>query len=100
MDLARIVFFGHSGDEVFAVSALDPAQLRGCRVLDCSGGPGSLTAVARQLGIEAVAVDPPEALPLEGRERRARADIAHPTRYDQGFVGQAPGLRLQRRTPS
>jgi len=45
-------------DEYVAFFALDPEQLVGRRVLDCSAGASSFVARANRMGIEAVAVDP------------------------------------------
>lgn len=45
-------------DEYVAFFALDPEQLVGRRVLDCSAGASSFVTRARLAGIEAVAADP------------------------------------------
>lgn len=45
-------------DEYVAFFSLDPQQLVGRRVLDCSAGAASFVAQANRLGIEALAVDP------------------------------------------
>lgn len=47
MQLAQVVFFGRLGSQALAMFNLDPAQWRGARVLDCPGGPGSLSALLR-----------------------------------------------------
>ncbi len=75
MDLPRVVFFGRTGEEALEFFNLDLAAWRGCRVLDCPGGPGSFTALARATGVESVAADPLYALPQEELERRCRDDI-------------------------
>ena len=45
-------------DEYVAFFALEPEQLVGRRVLDCSAGAASFVARANRMGIEAVAADP------------------------------------------
>ncbi len=75
MDLAKVVFFGRTGEDALAFFDLDPGLWRGRTVLDCPGGPGSFTALAHRLGIDALAVDPLYDHPLEEQERQARADI-------------------------
>ncbi len=76
MDLPRVVFFGRSGADALAFFNLDLASWRGCRVLDCPGGPGSFTALAREAGVESLAADPLYTLPLPELERRCREDVA------------------------
>ena len=75
MELPRVVFFGRTGEETSSFFNLDLAQWRGKRVLDCPGGPGSFTALARHYGVETLAVDPLYALPAHEMERRCRDDV-------------------------
>jgi SAM-dependent methyltransferase len=76
MELPRVVFFGRTGAEALEFFNLDLTAWRGSRVLDCPGGPGSFTALARAAGVESVAADPLYALPLQDLERRCRDDVA------------------------
>ncbi|KEF42289.1 MAG: hypothetical protein ER33_06300 [Cyanobium sp. CACIAM 14] len=76
MDLPRVVFFGRTGAEALEFFNLDLSAWRGCRVLDCPGGPGTLTALARGAGVDCMAVDPLYALSLADLERRCRDDVA------------------------
>lgn len=77
MQLASVVFYGRSGEQALAMFNLegDLEQWRDARVLDCPGGPGSLSARLRGLVGEVVAVDPLYALPEEELEQRALADL-------------------------
>ena len=45
MQFAQVVFYGRLGSQALTMFNLDPAQWRGARVLDCPGGPGSLSAL-------------------------------------------------------
>jgi SAM-dependent methyltransferase len=76
MDLPRVVFFGRTGEDALSFFNLDLAAWRGQRVLDCPGGPGSFTALARAAGMDSVAADPLYDLSLPELERRCRDDIA------------------------
>ncbi len=76
MDLPRVVFFGRTGADALAFFNLDLADWRGQRVLDCPGGPGSFTALARAAGVESVAADPLYDLSLAELEQRCRDDVA------------------------
>jgi SAM-dependent methyltransferase len=76
MDLPRVVFFGRTGADALAFFNLDLAAWRGQRVLDCPGGPGSFTALARAAGVESVAADPLYDLSLAELEQRCRDDVA------------------------
>ncbi len=75
LELPRVVFFGRTGEEACSFFNLDLAQWRGKRVLDCPGGPGSLTPLARLQGVEMLAVDPLYALSADAMERRCRDDV-------------------------
>ncbi|MCP9827945.1 class I SAM-dependent methyltransferase [Synechococcus sp. L2F] len=77
MQLASVVFYGRLGEQALAMFNLegDLEQWRDARVLDCPGGPGSLSARLRGLVGEVVAVDPLYALPEQELERRALADL-------------------------
>ena len=76
MRFPRILSFGRTGDELLDVFALRPASLKGLRVLDCPGGPGSLSSALRRHGARATAVDPGYALPPGELERCTLRDIA------------------------
>ena len=77
MQLASVVFYGRPGEQALTMFNLegDLDQWRDARVLDCPGGPGSLSAQLRGLAGEVVAVDPLYALPEEELERRVLADL-------------------------
>jgi ubiquinone/menaquinone biosynthesis C-methylase UbiE len=76
VELPRVVFFGRTGEEACRFFNLDLKQWQGKQVLDCASGPGSFTALARDAGIEVLAVDPLYALPEEELEWRSRKDVA------------------------
>ena len=94
MDLPRVVFFGRTGKEALEFFNLDLAVWRGCRVLDCPGGPGSFTALARAAGVECVAADPLYALPQEELERRCRDDISFTLERLEGSTMVRPAFDL------
>jgi SAM-dependent methyltransferase len=75
MEFAQVVFYGRLGSQALAMFNLDPAQWRGARVLDCPGGPGSLSAMLRAEGLDVSAADPLYALEEAELERRALADL-------------------------
>ncbi|MFM7677123.1 MAG: hypothetical protein ACKO5F_16435, partial [Synechococcus sp.] len=77
MALANVVFYGRLGDQALAMFNLEGEleRWRGARVLDCPGGPGSLSARLRGRVKEVVAVDPLYALPEGELEARALADL-------------------------
>lgn len=75
MEFAQVVFYGRLGRQALAMFNLDPAQWRGARVLDCPGGPGSLSAELRAAGLDVTAVDPLYALDDVALEHRARLDL-------------------------
>lgn len=73
----QIVFYGRLGEQALAMFDLveELPRWRGASVLDCPGGPGSLSARLRAEGIAVTAVDPLYALAPEELERRALADL-------------------------
>lgn len=75
MEFAQVVFYGRLGRQALAMLNLDPAQWRGARVLDCPGGPGSLSAELRAAGVDVAAVDPLDALAEAELRQRALADL-------------------------
>lgn len=89
MELPRVVFFGRSGRDALRFFDLDLASRRGARLLDCPGGPGSLVALARGYGVEAVAVDPLYALPVAEQEDRCRQDL----RFTMECIAQSAAFR-------
>lgn len=52
------IFYGRTFEEYCRLFDLDGTDILDRRVLDCPGGPGSFTAVAGEIGSDAVAVDP------------------------------------------
>ncbi|MEO1002545.1 MAG: class I SAM-dependent methyltransferase [Cyanobacteria bacterium J06638_7] len=77
MKLAKVVFYGRPGRDGLAMFALDPGRWRGARVLDCPGGPGSLSALLRGEGLDVTAVDPLYSLAEEDLRHQALADLDH-----------------------
>jgi SAM-dependent methyltransferase len=75
MEFAQVVFYGRLGHQALAMFNLEPQRWRGARVLDCPGGPGSLSALLRAAGLDVTAVDPLYALDEAELERRALADL-------------------------
>ncbi len=76
MRFDRILSFGRTGEELLEMFALEPRHLVGLRVLDCPGGPGSLSTELRALGAHPTAADPSYALSPEELDARTRADIS------------------------
>lgn len=76
MRFDRILSFGRTGEELLEMFDLEPRHLAGLRVLDCPGGPGSLSTVLRALGAHPTAVDPSYALSPDELDARTRADIS------------------------
>lgn len=75
MEFAQVVFYGRLGEDALKMFNLDPREWRGARVLDCPGGPGSLSAVLRAEGFDVTAVDPLYALAEDTLKQRALADL-------------------------
>ena len=75
MQFDQVVFYGRLGHQALTMFNLDTAQLRGARVLDCAGGPGSLSALLRADGVDITAVDPLYALSNKELKQRALADL-------------------------
>jgi SAM-dependent methyltransferase len=73
--LPSVAFFGRTLAEYLQCFCLDAKDLRGKRVLDCPGGPGSFAAEAADLGCEVTAVDPAYESSADELEQRGRADI-------------------------
>lgn len=75
MELEQVIFYGRLGRQALAMFNLEPAQWQGQRVLDCPGGPGSLSAELRACGVDVTAVDPLYALGEAELRQRALADL-------------------------
>lgn len=73
--LATVAFFGRTLSEYLRMFALDPAALRGKRVLDVASGPGSFVAEAVALGLDATGCDPAYAGDPDLIVARGTADI-------------------------
>jgi hypothetical protein len=73
--LPSVAFFGRTLAEYLQCFCLDVQSLRGLRVLDCPGGPGSFAAETARLGCDVIAVDPAYAASADELEQRAHADI-------------------------
>ena len=79
MEFESVVFYGRLGEQAVEMFNLGDqlSRWRGASVLDCPGGPGSLSALLRAEGLEITAVDPLYALEPDELERRALADLEH-----------------------
>lgn len=75
MNFEQVIFYGRAGQQGLAMFNLDPQEWQGARVLDCPGGPGSLSSLLRSAGLDVTAVDPLYALPPTELEQRALADL-------------------------
>jgi SAM-dependent methyltransferase len=70
--LRQVAFFGRTLAEYLQMFSLDPAELRGQRILDVASGPGSFVAEALALGLDVIGCDPmyngdPEAIAAQGK---------------------------------
>ena len=87
--LDTMQFFGRLASDYREMFGVTLEELRGLRVLDCPGGPGSFVAEASAAGAHAVAVDPLYAHTAEELRVRCETDIegtlkamsAHPGAY-------------------
>jgi SAM-dependent methyltransferase len=79
MPFESVVFYGRLGEQALRMFnlAAELPRWRGRSVLDCPGGPGSLSALLRGAGCDVTAVDPLYALEPAALERRALADLDH-----------------------
>ncbi|MFM8247286.1 MAG: hypothetical protein ACKN9M_10080 [Burkholderiaceae bacterium] len=77
MEFKKVVFYGRLGEQALKMFGLEGEleRWRGVKVLDCPGGPGSLSALLRSHGCEVTAVDPLYDLPLEDLRRQAIDDL-------------------------
>ena len=75
MEFEQVIFYGRLGRQALAMFNIEPAQWRGQRVLDCPGGPGSLSAELRACGVDVTAVDPLYALGETALRDRGLADL-------------------------
>jgi len=77
MPFESVVFYGRLGEQALAMFNLreELPRWRGATLLDCPGGPGSLSARLRGEGLQVTAVDPLYALAPAELERRALADL-------------------------
>lgn len=80
MNFDQVVFYGRLGRQGLAMFNLDPAQWRGARVLDCPGGPGSLSAELRAVGVDVTAVDPLYSLGEAELRQRALGELQRVSR--------------------
>src|SRR5947207_11339292 len=90
LELPSVSFFGRSLAEYTQCFALDLAALRGRDVLDVAAGPASFTAEARARKINAVAVDPLYATPVDELATQVQID------YDRMFEQMRARPRLFR----
>lgn len=75
MEFAEVVFYGRMGEQALSMFNIDLRDWQGARVLDCPGGPGSLSAVLRSGGVDVTAVDPLFRLNEEILKQTALADL-------------------------
>ncbi|MEB3200034.1 MAG: hypothetical protein VKK62_05870 [Synechococcaceae cyanobacterium] len=77
MEFGKVAFYGRLGEQALRMFRLeeDGDRWRGRRVLDCPGGPGSLSALLRARGLDVTAVDPLYRLHGEPLRRRALEDL-------------------------
>jgi hypothetical protein len=75
-EISSVALFGRTFDEYLSMFALDPAALKGRRIVDVAAGPSSFTAEAHARGIEAVAVDPMYGFSTDVLETHIRSDYA------------------------
>ena len=77
MELDGVVFYGRLGHLALQMYGLDQdlSSWRGARVLDCPGGPSSLTALLAEAGLDVVACDPLYALSNEELRQRSIDDL-------------------------
>lgn len=74
--LSSVAFFGRSLAEYARFFPLDPAALRGRRVLDVAAGPSSFAAEANRFGVRVTAVDPLYGCSPETLAAHVRLDYA------------------------
>lgn len=96
MALPRVVVFGRTGEEALQFFNLDLEACRGLRLLDCPGGPGSLSALMRRAGVEILAIDPAYALPEAELAEHCRQDIALTLARMARSTATRPGFDLER----
>ncbi len=91
MELNGVVFYGRRGEQALRMFGLDEElpRWRGARVLDCPGGPSSLTALLAAAGVQAVACDPLYALSNSELRQKALADLE----FNLSKLAQATMLR-------
>lgn len=97
MEYDAVVFYGRLGQQALAMFNLEQElpRWRGARLLDCPGGPGSLSALARAAGIEATAVDPLYDLSPVQLEQRALQDLDTTLATMAGSPSLRPDFDLQ-----
>lgn len=94
MEFAQVVFYGRLGRQALAMFNLDPGPWRGAKVLDCPGGPGSLSALLRAEGLDVTAVDPLYGLGNDALKQRALADLDAAMAQLAGDPAIRPGFDL------
>lgn len=97
MQFESVVFYGRLGEQALAMFGLagELPRWRGACVLDCPGGPGSLSARLRRDGLDITAVDPLYALAPAELERRALADLEHTLTVQAASATLRPDFDLQ-----
>ena len=75
--LDAMQFFGRVASDYEAMFALQVADLRGLRVLDCPSGPGSFVVEGRTAGVQVIGVDPLYEQPLDALVERGSRDVEH-----------------------
>jgi SAM-dependent methyltransferase len=79
MHFESVVFYGRLGEQALQMFNLadELSRWRGASLLDCPGGPGSLSSLLRAEGCDVTAVDPLYALEPAELEHRALVDLDH-----------------------
>ena len=97
MQFENVVFYGRLGEQALRMFNLaeELPRWRGLSVLDCPGGPGSLSALLRAEGCEVTAVDPLYGLEPAELERRALVDLDHAMAVLAGSHDIRPDFSLE-----
>lgn len=77
MQLDRVVLLGRTFEEYCGYFLLEPAKLKGKRVLDVAGGVSSFCAEGNAASIHVTSFDPIYKMTPEAIERRSRPDLDH-----------------------
>jgi hypothetical protein len=103
LNLDRVVLLGRTLEEYVHAFGLDPASLRGQRVLDAAAGVSSFCAEARRQGVQVTSFDPIYRRSAADIERQCITDLDHVAgtigdvkAYRWGFYENPQNMRLYR----